>query len=271
MFAREVSYRRCVARCIDTCVNETRRANESGPSRNKIMNSSNKLQARVLIALTSHATLGADSGAPTGAYLAELAHPWDAFKKAGFEVEFASTKGGRIPLDGMDRKDPINAKMLDDEKTMNAVHSSIASKDVVASRYQAIFFAGGHGTMWDLPNDEGFQKVTARIYDGGGIVSAVCHGPAGLVNVKLSNGDYLVANKDVSAFTNDEERAVKLENVVPFMLADKLTEHGARHVAAANFQKKVVVSERLVTGQNPASAAGVAEAVVAELQKRAAL
>lgn len=228
-----------------------------------------KLPTRVLIALTSHATLGKDSGAPTGAYLAELAHPWDIFVKAGFEVEFASPKGGRIPLDGVDRKDPINAKMLDDEKTMQAVHASIASKDVVPTRYQAIFFAGGHGTMWDLPGDPGFESVTARIYEAGGIVSAVCHGPAGIVDVKLGNGEYLVANKEVSAFTNDEERAVKLEDVVPFLLQDRLTRNGARHVAAPNFQKKVVVSERLVTGQNPASAAGVAEAVVKELEARA--
>ncbi len=231
--------------------------------------SSSKLTTRILIAMTSHDKKGTDSGDPTGAYLPEISHPWELFKKAGFEVEFASPKGGRIPLDGVDRKDPINAKMLDDEKTMTELHASIASKDVSPTRYQAIFFAGGHGTMWDLPGDEGFKAVTARIYEGGGVVSAVCHGPAALVDVKLSNGDYLVANKDVSAFTNTEERAVKLENVVPFLLQDRLTERGARHVAAPDFQEKVVVSERLVTGQNPASAAGVARAVVKVLEERA--
>jgi putative intracellular protease/amidase len=116
--------------------------------------------------------------------------------------------------------------------------------------------------MWDLPDHPELTAMTGRIYDRGGIVAAVCHGPAGLVNVKLGNGSYLVAGKDVAGFTNDEECAVGLDRVVPFLLADRLIERGARHHAAPNFQPKVVVSERLVTGQNPASATGVAEAML---------
>jgi putative intracellular protease/amidase len=115
--------------------------------------------------------------------------------------------------------------------------------------------------MWDLPDNAALTQIAARIYQRGGVVAAVCHGPAGLVNVKLDSGRYLVDGKDVAAFTNDEEREVKLDAAVPFFLADRLKERGARHHPAANWQPKVVVSERLVTGQNPASATGVGEAI----------
>lgn len=110
------------------------------------------------------------------------------------------------------------------------------------------------------------MRVTREMYEQGSVAAAVCHGPAALVNVKLSNGSYLLAGKQVSAFTDDEERAAKLDSVVPFLLASKLTERGAQHVAAANWQAKVTTSERLVTGQNPASARGVAEAMVSLLK-----
>lgn len=217
------------------------------------------MKERILIATTSHSTKGS-TGQPTGAYLSEVAHPYDVFVGAGFEVDLASVQGGEIPLDGVDDADAASRAFL-------AVHAgdlkrSIAAKDVEPSRYAAIFFAGGHGAMWDLPDNVDFPRAARAIYERGGTVAAVCHGPAGLVNITLSDGRYLVAGKRVSAFTNEEERQVKLTEVVPFLLADKLSERGARHESAAPWQEHVVVSERLVTGQNPASAAGVARAVV---------
>ena len=115
--------------------------------------------------------------------------------------------------------------------------------------------------MWDLADNTELAAIAAQIYDNGGVVGAVCHGPAGLVNIRLGNGKYLVDGKNVSAFTNEEERAVGLYDTVPYLLADALRERGATHLPAPNFQKQVVVSERLVTGQNPASATGVAEAM----------
>jgi putative intracellular protease/amidase len=116
--------------------------------------------------------------------------------------------------------------------------------------------------MWDFPDDEAVHKTARGMYEAGAPVGAVCHGPAALVNVKLSDGSYLVAGKEVSAFTNDEEEKVGLTKVVPFLLATKLEERGAKHLPAPDFEKQVVVSGRLVTGQNPASAAGVAEKMV---------
>jgi putative intracellular protease/amidase len=221
----------------------------------------------ILIALTSHDKKG-DTGQSTGAYLAEIAHPYEVFSRAGFSVEFASVRGGRVPLDGVDRADAVNASFLSDAGRMERLHSSRPSAAVDASRYAAIFFAGGHGTMWDLPDDPGFARVAAAIYEAGGVVAAVCHGPAALVNLRLSNGRFLVDGKSVSAFTNEEERAVRLDGVVPFSLQDRLIARGAHFVPGEPWSQQVAVDERLVTGQNPASATGVAEAVVELLSSR---
>jgi putative intracellular protease/amidase len=238
-------------------------ATSSAPERQRAKETT--VEKRILFAVTSHDKKG-DTGESTGAYLSEISHPYDVFVKAGFVVDFASVRGGRVPLDGIDRSDPTNAAFLDDADVSRHLHASTASSAVDPSRYVAVFFAGGHGAMWDLPNDASFAKVAASIYEAGGVVGAVCHGPAALVNVRLSNGAYLVAGKSVSAFTNEEEREVKLERVVPFLLQDRLVERGARFEAAPKWQKKVVVEGRLVTGQNPASAAGVAEGMVALLR-----
>ena len=219
---------------------------------------------RALIVVTSHDQLGA-TGKPTGAYLSEITHVYQTLVKAGIAVDFVSPKGGRVPLDGVDRKDADNAAFLDDTAAVAKLHASLRPADVEAARYRAIYYAGGHGTMWDLPDDAGLQRIAAAIYEAGGIVAAVCHGPAGLVNVKLASGAYLVAGKEVAAFTDDEERAVELTEVVPFLLASTLVARGAHHRAAPNFAANVVVSERLITGQNPASARGVGEAIVKAL------
>ena len=223
------------------------------------------MNKRVLFVLTSHAQLG-DTGKKTGAYLPEVAHPFDAFNKAGFAVDFVTPKGGMPPLDGVDAKDPLQKAFLDDKAVQARVAASAKPTDINPADYSAIFYAGGHGTMWDFPDNADLARIAGAIYDAGGIVGAVCHGPAGLVNIKLSNGEYLVAGKKVAAFTNDEERAVKLEGVVPFLLADTLESRGAKHQPAPNWKPHVVVSDRLVTGQNPASAAGVGEAMVALLR-----
>ena len=224
------------------------------------------MNQRILIATTSHDTKGS-TGEPTGAYLSEVAHPHDVLTRAGYAVEFASVKGGAIPLDGVSDADAASKAFL--AAHGGELQRSIAADAVDAARYDAIYFAGGHGAMWDLPDSVAFARVASTLYDSGRVVAAVCHGPAALVNIKLGSGKYLVQGKSVSAFTNEEERAVKLDAVVPFLLADKLVERGARHEPAPMWQSKVVVSERLVTGQNPASAAGVAEAVVQLLQRRA--
>lgn len=214
---------------------------------------------RVLFVLTSHDRKGDQ---PSGFYLSEVTHPHAVLSRAGYAIDFISPKGGAAPVDGFDLSDPVNADFWNDPARRGATQRTRRPSEVDPDDYAAIFYAGGHATMWDLPDDTALAALAARIYERGGVVAAVCHGPAGLINVRLGDGTYLVAGKDVAAFTNEEERAVKLDRVVPFLLADRLRERGARHHAAPDFQPKVVVSDRLVTGQNPASASGVAEAMV---------
>jgi putative intracellular protease/amidase len=182
-------------------------------------------------------------------------------------VELASIQGGEPPVDGLDLKDEINARYWNDPEFRAKLSATKKLSDLDPADYSAVFFSGGHGTMWDFPDDAAVQKFARELYEAGSPVGAVCHGPAALVNVKLSGGNYLVAGKEVSAFTNSEEEKVGLTKVVPFLLATKLEERGAKHLAAPDFQKQVVASGNLVTGQNPASAAGVAEKMVELLGK----
>lgn len=214
----------------------------------------------VLIVLTSHAVKGT-TGEPTGFYLGEVTHPLAVFDAAGIPVEFASIQGGEAPVDGLDLNDATNAHYWKDPAFREAIRTTPALDQVDAGRYSAVFYAGGHGAVWDFPDSPAVRRLTRQLYEAGGVVAAVCHGPAALVNVTLSDGRYLVAGKRVSAFTDDEERAVKLESVVPFLLATTLTQRGAQHQAAPDWTPKVVVDGRLVTGQNPQSATGTAEAV----------
>ncbi len=221
---------------------------------------------RVLFVLTSHDILGA-TGKETGFYLSEVTHPEEAFERAGIEVEFVSPNGGKAPMIGVELQDPSNKAFLDDAAKMTKVENTMAPAAIDPSRYDAIFYAGGHGTMWDLPENQELAAIAAQIYESGGVVGAVCHGPAGLIPIRLSTGEPLVAGKRVAGFSNSEEVAVGLSDVVPFLLANKLTELGATHTQADNFQAHVEVSDRLVTGQNPASARGVGEQMVALMQR----
>lgn len=219
---------------------------------------------KILFVLTSHDTLG-HTGRSTGWYLPEIAYPHAVFQVAGYEMEAVSPQGGAPAMDGVDQSDPVQRAFLDDPMAMSMVSHTLAPAAVDPSDYDAIFYVGGHGTMWDFAADEALAHVAAAIYEQGGVVAAVCHGPAGIVNVRLSDGHYLVAGKEVAAFTDEEEEAVGLTDVVPFLLESTLVARGARHTKAPLFQPHVVADRRLVTGQNPASAAGVADQVVSEL------
>lgn len=221
---------------------------------------------KVLFVLTSNDKKGS-TGQPTGYYLAEVAHPWEVLHSAGYEIDFVSPKGGNPPVDGFNLSDPINKKFWENTKYRAKVENTMKPSQVKPEEYSAILYAGGHGTMWDFADNVELSQIAAKIYENNGVVSAVCHGPAGLVNIKLSNGKYLVDGKKVNSFTNEEEHAVKLENIVPFMLESKLIERGGIFEKSGLWQKHVTVDQRVVTGQNPQSAQGVGEATLAELQK----
>ncbi len=222
----------------------------------------------VLCVVTSHPIRG-DSGEPTGFALVELTHPLEVFDEAGIPYEIASIRGGHPPIDFFDLTDKANAHYWQDKNFRSALADSLILKDLDPSRYSAVFFAGGHGTMWDFADSEAVQKVIRQIWEAGGIVSAVCHGPAALVNATLSDGSYLVAGKRLAAFTDEEEAEVGYTNVVPYLLASTLKDRGALHRPAANWSENVVIDGHLVTGQNPSSAHGVGEAIVARLAKSA--
>lgn len=216
---------------------------------------------RLLMVVTSHNTLG-NTGKETGFYLSEVTHPHDVFTRAGFTVDFVSPQGGKAPITGVELEDPLNKAFLDNPNLVAQIENTLNPTQVDPANYVGIFYAGGHGTMWDFPDNEQLASLASAIYEQGGIVGAVCHGPSGLVNVKLSSGEYLVSGKAVSSFTNEEEAAVGLTEVVPFLLESKLIDRGAEFTKAPNFEAHTAVSDRLVTGQNPASAAGVGERMV---------
>jgi len=217
----------------------------------------------VLIVVTNHSELG-NTGERTGYFLAEVAHPWHVFKEAGYSVEFASPKGGFAPMDpkSFDLDDPINKKLWHDLKVVeNLVHTQ-ALPSIDLSKYSAIFFAGGHGTMWDFPDDESVIAAVRNFVESDRPVGAVCHGPAALVNVTLSDGTHLLEGRRVNGFTNEEEEAVNLTEEMPFLLETKMREAGGKFTESDLWQPHVAVGGVVVTGQNPASASKAAETIV---------
>lgn len=234
---------------------------------------SNLSATSVLLVLSNHGELG-DTGKRTGFYLSEAAHPWEVFRDAGFDVVLTSPEGGFAPVDpkSMELADGANAEFWKEfggeVEGVKGVANTKALGDVDSNDYDVVFLAGGHGTMWDFPDSEAVKRTIAEIYESGGAVAAVCHGPAALVNVTLEDGEPLVKGKRVAAFTNSEEAAVELTDTMPFLLETRLEEAGAEVETAENFSENVVVDGRLITGQNPASARLTAQKVVAEILTR---
>lgn len=227
---------------------------------------SETMKKKILFVVTSHDEKG-NTGEKTGYYLSEVTHPWEVLHDAGYEIDFVSPKGGKAPVDGFDLNDPVNKKFWDNAEYRAKVENTLKPADVKGSDYAAIFYAGGHGTMWDFADNKELAVIAAQIYEANGVIGAVCHGPSGLVNIKLKDGSYLVAGKKVNAFTNEEENIVGLTKVVPFLLEDKLKERGVLFEKSEPWQVHVVVDQRLVTGQNPQSAHAVGEAIKELLKK----
>lgn len=212
---------------------------------------------KVLIVVTNHTELHA--GKTTGVWLSEFAEAYTAFTKKGYEVTVASPLGGEGPVDPGSVDDNTPQDMLAAKKYLE---NTLKLEEVSAQDFHAIFLPGGHGTMFDLPNDHKLQELLRDFYEGEKVVAAVCHGPAGLVGATLSNGQPLVAGKRVNAFTNSEENATGLAPHLPFLLESKLRELGAIYVAAPDWSTHVEVDGNLVTGQNPQSTMAVTKAVI---------
>lgn len=209
-------------------------------------------------------------GMRTGLWLGELTHFYDYAQDNGFELDIASPTGGYVPIDPESLAHDVLAqlgtgKRYADREFMNLLADTKTLTDVDVEDYDAIYFTGGHGVMFDFGGPE-LAALTARFYESGRIVSAVCHGPAALLEVTLGNGDPLVEGKNVTGFSWPEEEAAQRADAVPFSLQDELKKRGANYsLADKPFDTYVVEDGRLITGQNPASARTVAEAVIRRL------
>jgi putative intracellular protease/amidase len=227
---------------------------------------------KILFVLTSHGQLGS-TGEETGFYFGEATQPWDALTHAGHTVEFASPRGGAAPRTRVKLDDPMDRAFLEDAEAVYATDHTMTLGEVDPSEYDAIHLPGGHGTMWDFAQDPRLGQMVAEIYERGGVVSAICHGPAGLVNARLSDGTHLVAGKRMTSFTDSEERAVGKERIVPYLVETALRERGADYRKVDDFEPHVEVDGRLVTGQNPVSSRLLGNAiahVLSELALRSA-
>ncbi|MGE7717695.1 type 1 glutamine amidotransferase domain-containing protein [Priestia megaterium] len=209
---------------------------------------------------------------PTGLWLGELVHFYDKFKNAGINMDIASIKGGNIPLDPSSISgmlfDKISKQYHSDAAFMKELNNSKKLSDVNSDDYNVIYFTGGHGTMWDFPNSPEIQDISQRIYENGGIVSAVCHGVGALLNIKDSTGQRLIQGKKVTGYSNTEEKLVKAMGKIPFRLEEALKEAGGLYKKSLlPFTSYTRVDGRIISGQNPQSTKEVAEKVLAVLGK----
>lgn len=229
---------------------------------------------RILFVVTSADRMGNPPEA-TGSWLEEIAAPYYAFKDARYTVTLASPKGGAAPIDPKSNQ-PENQtastrRFEADSSAMAALRATSKLSSINPAEYDAIFFAGGHGTMEDFPNDATVKKVIETFYAEGKPVSSVCHGPACLVNAKKPTGEPMVKGHRFTCFTDEEETTVGLAKRVPFLLQSRLSELGGKAETAPAFAMNVVVDQHLITGQNPASAIPVAEAVIYSLRSARAI
>jgi putative intracellular protease/amidase len=217
---------------------------------------------KILMVLTSHDQLG-NTGKKTGFWLEEFTAPYYVLKDAGAEIVLASPNGGQPPLDPTSDQPENQTESTKRFRTDTAAQDALATTqklaELSADGFDALFYPGGHGTMWDLPNNEASIALIGAFVKAGKPVGVVCHSPAALVNVRGKDGEYLVKGKRVTGFTNTEEETVGLTAVVPFLLEDRLKERGGIYSKSGNWAPYVQVDGKLVTGQNPASSGPAAK------------
>ncbi|HEX4855167.1 MAG TPA: type 1 glutamine amidotransferase domain-containing protein [Limnobacter sp.] len=225
---------------------------------------------RVLVVMTNHSKYPSRDDS-TGLWLTELTHFYEVFSQAGIPMDFMSPKGGAVPLDerslGWLYSDKGAKALLAQSSFMDQLQHSRSPAEVNPADYDVIFFTGGHGTMWDFRNNPELKRVAEGVYRNGGIVSSVCHGAAGLLNLEDANGKPLIAGRRVTGFSNLEEKLSGVESQVPFALQTEMQNKGAQYEKGfLPFGSHVVVDGRLVTGQNPGSSKEVAKAVLGAMR-----
>ena len=220
---------------------------------------------KILMVLTSHDQLGT-TGLKTGFWLEEFAAPYYVFKDADADITIASPKGGQPPLDPKsdepDFQTAATARFKEDTQAQAALAGSLKLSEISAEDYDAVFYPGGHGPLWDLAEDRTSISLIEAMYAAGKTVAAVCHAPAVFKHTEAPDGSPLVEGKSVTGFSNSEEAAVELTDIVPFLLEDELQLIGANYSKSSDWHPYVVTDGNLVTGQNPASSEAAAQALL---------
>jgi putative intracellular protease/amidase len=225
---------------------------------------------KILIVLTSHSQLGTSDG-KTGFWIEEFATPYYLFKDAGASITLASPKGGQPPIDpksdAPENQTEATIRYKNDSILLGLMSNTLKLEEIDSKDFDAIFFPGGHGPLWDLTTDEDSISLIEEFWDAKKPVATVCHAPSVLLNVKDEDGNYLINGKKVTGFSNTEEVAVKLDKIVPFMLEDELKKKGGIYSKKEDWTSYVVKDGLLITGQNPQSSEAVAKELLAVLKK----
>jgi putative intracellular protease/amidase len=225
---------------------------------------------KVLVVLPSHDQLG-NTGQKTGFWLEEFTDPYYKFIDSGYEVTIASPRGGKPPVDPKsiqkENQSESTQRFERDKSAQAKLENTLVLSQVSANDYDTLFLPGGHGPMWDLSSDKNMKKIVEDFYSDKKIVSAVCHGPAGLLQATDRNGNSILKGKKITGFTNNEESAVGLTKAVPFSLENRMKELGGKFEKGQDFKPFVISDGQLITGQNPKSALPAAEKVIEILGK----
>jgi len=225
---------------------------------------------KILMVLTSHSELG-NTGEKTGFWIEEFASPYYVLADAGAEITIASPSGGQPPVDPKseitDAQTLSTERFYKDFEVIDKVAHSLKLSEIKEADYDAVFYPGGHGPLWDLATDKNSIQLIEAFYNHQKPIAFVCHAPAALVNVKAKNGEPLVKGKSVTGFSNTEEEAVKLTKVVPFLLEDELIKQGANYSKGDDWASYVKQDGLLITGQNPGSSEAVAELILETIRR----
>ncbi|GGI40679.1 type 1 glutamine amidotransferase domain-containing protein [Mammaliicoccus stepanovicii] len=227
--------------------------------------------SKILIAVTSVSKYP-ELDRATGLWLGEAVHFADEFYKNGYEIDFVSPKGGYTPIDPESLKAEVMTeldwKYYQDTEFMNKLGNTLKASEINPDLYDVIYYAGGHGVIWDFKDDKNLQEISHKVYTNHGIVSSVCHGAIGLLNIKDSEDNFLINGKELTGFSNSEEIEAGLDQHVPYLTEDELKNRGAKYVKEANWSSYAVQDDRLVTGQNPQSGQAVAIKIIEMLNKQ---
>jgi putative intracellular protease/amidase len=226
------------------------------------------MSKKILVVLTSVSKYP-NLNRATGLWLGEAVHFVKKVEEAGYQVDYVSPKGGYTPIDphSLAMAEPIDWEWYQKKEFMNRLGTTLKPSEVNPSAYVAIYYAGGHGVIWDFPDNEALQLISKTIYENGGFVSSVCHGAVGLLNITLSNGSKLIKDKEVTGFSNEEEQLAQLDQFVPFLTETELVARGAIYKKADQpWTAFAVEDHRVITGQNPASGGAVADLLIRALK-----